>query len=53
MSGQIQCVLTSAVQPVMRMPIGRKMVPGTSGATISGDELDTKAVGGLRLLYVV
>ena len=53
MSGQIQCVLASAVQPVMRMPIGRRMVPGTSDATISGNELGARMVGGFRLLYVV
>ena len=39
MSGKIQCVLASAVQPVMRIPVGRSMVPGTNGATISSNEL--------------
>ena len=34
MSGQIQCVFACAVQPVMRIPVGRRMVPGTKDAKI-------------------
>ena len=54
MSGQIQWVLASAVQPVMRIPVGRRMVPGTKAATVSNNKRKYgKIAGGAMTSYVV